>query len=161
MEASKTLKKLFCKFYKDIAKNLPFPYNRCNSILSVGRNIMNDMTAQFAPEDIQKNKVIAALSYLGILFFLPLVAAPESRFGKFHANQSLVLLLAGIAGAVAISIVSAILTLIWWRLAVIISVLYSVFGLALTVFAILGLVYALQGKAMELPLLNKIKIINY
>ena len=47
---------------------------------------MNDITQQFAPEDIQKNKVISALSYLGILFFLPLVAAPESRFGKFHAN---------------------------------------------------------------------------
>lgn len=51
---------------------------------------MNDITQQFAPEDIQKNKVISALSYLGILFFLPLMAAPESRFGKFHANQSLV-----------------------------------------------------------------------
>lgn len=63
---------------------------------------MNDITQQFAPEDIQKNKVISALSYLGILFFLPLVAAPESRFGKFHANQSLVLMLAGFAGAVAL-----------------------------------------------------------
>ena len=122
---------------------------------------MNDITQQFAPEDIQKNKVISALSYLGILFFLPLVAAPESRFGKFHANQSLVLMLAGFAGAVAIGIVSAILTLIWWRLAVIIQILYSAFGLALAVFAILGLVYALQGKAMELPLVSKIKIINY
>ena len=34
---------------------------------------MNDITNQFAAEDIEKNKVVAGLSYFGILFFLPLV----------------------------------------------------------------------------------------
>lgn len=122
---------------------------------------MNDITNQFSVEDIEKNKVVAGLSYFGILFFLPLVAAPESRFGKFHANQALVLLLAGAVGAISLGIVSAVLTLIWWRLALIINLLYTLFGLALAVVAIIGLVNAFQGKAMELPLINKIKIINY
>lgn len=31
---------------------------------------MNDITNQFAAEDIEKNKVVAGLSYFGILFFL-------------------------------------------------------------------------------------------
>ena len=122
---------------------------------------MNDITNQFSVEDIEKNKVVAGLSYFGILFFLPLVAAPESRFGKFHANQALILLLAGVVGAISLGIVSAVLTLIWWRLALITNLLYTLFGLALAVVAIIGLVNAFQGKAMELPLINKIKIINY
>ena len=122
---------------------------------------MNDITNQFAAEDIEKNKVVAGLSYFGILFFLPLVAAPDSRFGKFHANQALVLLLAGVVGAISLGIISVVLTLIWWRLALLSSVLYTVFGLALTAVAIIGLVNAFQGKAKELPLISKINIINY
>lgn len=122
---------------------------------------MNDITNQFSAEDIEKNKVVAGLSYFGILFFLPLVAAPESRFGKFHANQALILLLAGVAGAISLGIVRVVLALIWWRLALITNLLYTLFGLALAVVAILGLVNAFQGKAMELPLINNIKIINY
>ena len=54
--------------------------------------------------DIEKNKVVSALAYLGILFFLPLVAAPESKSGKFHANQSLVILLFSVAGSIVFSI---------------------------------------------------------
>lgn len=122
---------------------------------------MNDITNQFAAEDIEKNKVVAGLSYFGILFFLPLVAAPDSRFGKFHANQALVLLLAGVVGAISLGIISVVLTLIWWRLALLSSVLYTVFGLALTAVAIIGLVNAFQGKAKELPLISKINIIKY
>ncbi len=122
---------------------------------------MNDITNQFASDDIEKNKLVAGLSYFGILFFLPLVVAPESRFGKFHANQALVLLLACIVGMVAISIINIFLTLIWWRFVLISSVLYTIFGVALLVVAIIGLVNAFQGKAVELPLICKIKIINY
>ena len=56
----------------------------------------SDFTGYFDQMDIENNKIISGLSYLGILFFLPLVAAPNSRFGKFHANQSLVLLISSV-----------------------------------------------------------------
>jgi hypothetical protein len=39
----------------------------------------------FDQADIEKNKTMAGLAYL--LFFLPLVACPDSPFGRFHANQ--------------------------------------------------------------------------
>lgn len=48
----------------------------------------------YTPEDIEKNKTIAGLSYF--LFFLPLIACPESGYAKFHANQSLILLITGV-----------------------------------------------------------------
>ena len=42
-------------------------------------------------------KVMSALAYLWILFFLPLVVCPDSKFGRYHANQGLVLLLAAVS----------------------------------------------------------------
>lgn len=48
-----------------------------------------DTSYEYDTQDIQSNKVWAVLAYLGILFFLPLVACKDSRFGKFHANQDL------------------------------------------------------------------------
>ena len=41
--------------------------------------------AESFAEDIEKNKVMAGLSY--ILFFLPLIACPESKYGRFHATR--------------------------------------------------------------------------
>ena len=56
---------------------------------------MSELEARsYSFEDIEKNKVVAALAY--IIFFLPLMVCPESPFGKFHANQGLVLLIVGI-----------------------------------------------------------------
>lgn len=106
------------------------------------------MTTQFDPADIEKNKVISALAYLGILFFLPLVVCPDSKFGRFHANQGLVLLLFGIA----LSIV-AVIPILGWIIAIVGSI-------ASLVFFIMGLVNALQGKAVPLPLIGKIQILK-
>lgn len=96
----------------------------------------------------KNNKVIFVLSYLGILFFLPLVVCPNSNVGKFHANQGLLLLLASIAG----SIVFAILTAIVWALAFL-STLYSLAMLALMIY---GMVNAYNEKTIPLPVIGKL-----
>jgi hypothetical protein len=49
-------------------------------------------------DDIEKNKVFAVLAYIGILFLVPLLAAPQSRFARYHTNQGIVLFLASIIG---------------------------------------------------------------
>jgi uncharacterized membrane protein len=103
----------------------------------------------YSPEDIEKSKVVSALAYLGILFFLPLVAYPESQFGRFHANQGLLLLIFSAAG----NIILGIIPIIGW-------ILLPFFGIAVLVYFILGLVNALNGQAKELPLIGKIRIIK-
>ena len=110
----------------------------------------------YAADDIEKNKVIAALAYLGILFFLPLVAAPESKYGRYHANQGLLLLITAVAGGIVLAILSAILTAISWRLFFIGSLLYTVFYIGITVLVILGIVNAVGGKAKPLPVIGKL-----
>ena len=46
--------------------------------------------ATFDSADVQKNKVVCILAYLGILFFIPYLADKNSNFCKFHANQGFI-----------------------------------------------------------------------
>src|SRR5690554_2285765 len=103
----------------------------------------------FDPADIEKNKTMAGLAYF--IFFLPLISDANSPFGRFHANQGLLLLLAGIAT----SIISAILAF-----TIIIPILGFLVYIAIFVFAIIGLIDGLNGRAKFLPLIGKIKIIK-
>lgn len=113
----------------------------------------------FEEEDIKQNKTMAALAY--ILFFIPLIACKDSRFGRFHSNQGLLLLILGVIGYVIVSLISAIITAVTWRLFGVITLLYSFYGLLILALAIYGLVNGLNGKAKELPLIGKYRLIDY
>ena len=67
------------------------------------KNLLNttDHTDEFSPEDINKNKAVAIVACFWILFFVPLVAAKDSGFAKFYANQGLILFITGIILSVA------------------------------------------------------------
>lgn len=101
-------------------------------------------------EDIEQVKIMAALAYLGILFFLPLVTNPESKFGKFHANQGLMLLIASLI----INAVGTIIPVIGWFL---ILPLGNIF---LVVLFIMGLVNAFGGEMKRLPLVGNYDLIK-
>ncbi|NLC89816.1 MAG: hypothetical protein GX681_07105 [Clostridiaceae bacterium] len=109
---------------------------------------------------MEQSKVISALAYLGILFFLPLVVQPVTRYGKFHANQGLLLLLTSVAGGIVLSILSAVFMMISWRIVFISSILYTIFYLGISALAILGIVNTLQGKAKPLPVIGKLTLIK-
>lgn len=101
----------------------------------------------YTAEDIEKNKVVAALAY--ILFFLPFVVCPDSAFGKFHANQGLILLIVGVVG----SVILGMIPILGWMI-------LPVFSLLTLILGIMGLVGAINGKAKELPVIGKYKIIK-
>ena len=104
-------------------------------------------SASFDPADIEKNKVIAGLSY--ILFFLPLIACPDSKFGRFHANQALLLLILAIAG----NIILTIIPVFGW-------ILLPFFGILVFVLFLIGLINGLSGKAKELPVIGKYRLLK-
>lgn len=99
------------------------------------------------PSDIEQNKTMAGLAY--ILFFLPLLACPDSQYGKFHANQGLLLLLLGFAG----SFILGIIPIIGWML-------LPIFAIGVFVLAIMGLINGFGGKVKELPLIGKYRLIK-
>lgn len=129
---------------------------------NMAQNFMNtaDTTAEFDANDIQQNKVLSVLAYIGILFLIPLLAAPNSKFARFHANQGLVFFIAsiivGIAGGILMAIF-AFIPFVGFILTGIIGLAISAFSI---VFMILGIVNAATGKAKALPIIGKISILK-
>lgn len=96
----------------------------------------------FDQADIEKNKTIVLLTAvlqcipgLAILFFLPLVCCQGSEYGKFYANQGLLLLLCGI--------VCGIIPIVGWLAEI-----------AVFVFAIMNAVNASNGVRQGIPLIG-------
>jgi len=90
----------------------------------------NDTSNQ---NDVEENKVIAAISYLGILCLVPLLLKKDSQYAQFHGKQGLVLLIAWVVfGAVMM------IPILGW--------LVGLLGnIACLILMIVGLVNALQG----------------
>ena len=107
----------------------------------------------FAAEDIAQNKGKAALSYLGILILVPLLAAKDSAFAKFHINQGLLLLIASFAIEILAQIAK------WVNLSFL-SGIVGLLAVVIFVFRLIGFIWALQGKAKDLPLIGDIKLIR-
>ena len=118
-------------------------------------NNTNDFTEEFEQEDIQNNKTMAILAYIGILVLIPIFAAKESKFARFHANQGLVLLIIMVANSVLWSIFSWI---------PVVKVIYAILGsivYACTVaLMVIGIINAAKGRAKELPVIGKIRILK-
>lgn len=106
-----------------------------------------DSTAEFDPADIEKNKTVSGLAY--ILFFLPLIVCPDSKYGRFHANQGLILLLVSIAGNIILSIIPFLG-----------GILTMIYGILMFVLFVIGLLNGLNGKAKELPVIGSIKLLK-
>lgn len=122
-------------------------------------NDTEDTTDQFDPADIQQNKVMAVLSYIGILVLVPILGAKDSKFARYHANQGLLLLIASAAYNIALRIVNVILYAISWRLAFIGTILSAV-SIAFFVLMIIGIVNAANGRAKELPVIGKYRLLK-
>lgn len=131
-----------------------------------GDNIFNeamkqeDFTAQYHPQDIKDNKVMAVLSYLGFLTLIPFFAEKNSHYVRFHCVQGMYLFLCELAVGVVSGIVTNVLDYIpyvGWIIDIPVSILFSVAGLALFVIQILGIVNAASGKAKNLPVIYMIR----
>lgn len=110
--------------------------------------------------DIQENKVLAILAYLGILVLVPIFAGKDSKFAKFHANQGLVNIIMCIAYYVAVGIFNVLLSIFSPELALLMIFLLNLAGIAFTVLAIIGIINAANGQMKELPIIGKFKILN-
>ncbi len=118
-----------------------------------------DTTSEFDAQDISSNKAMAILAYFGPLVLIPIFAAKGSKFARYHSNQGLVLLIAAIAYSIAYGILSSIILAISWRLYFIVSIIGLV-SIVITVLAIIGIINAATGKAKELPLIGKFKLLK-
>ncbi len=97
---------------------------------------------QASAEEVEKAKGTAWLSYLGILWLVPLLTLKENEFAKFHVKQGIVLTIYGFA----IGIVGGGVPFLGW------FIIAPVGSVILLVLAIMGIVNSLGGKFWKCPL---------
>ena len=109
-------------------------------------------------KDIEENKVFAFFSYLGFLFIIPLIAKPDSRFCKFHVNQGIILcIVEAIVGAICAGLEFATVTA---SLVTVIDLTTTALDILTACLAINGIVNVLTGRAKELPVIGKFRILK-
>lgn len=118
-----------------------------------------DTTADFDKADIEQNKVMGVLAYLSWLVLIPIFAAKGSKFAHFHANQGLVLAITEIAWWIVQGILSSVLYSISWRLGFI-STILGLVNIVFLVLLVIGIMNAANGRAKELPIIGKFKILK-
>ena len=111
--------------------------------------------------DIQKNKVLAACSYFGVLVLLPLFLRRESPFARFHANQGLVLFLCEIICQAVSRGVHMVQGWGWpfWGFGLMGGAL-EILDLVFLVFAIWGVINVCAGKYAALPVIGSIQLLK-
>ena len=88
-------------------------------------------TPTFDAKDVEENKVLACLSYVGILFLIPMLAKKDSKFCQEHARQGVVMFIATLLGVIPV---------IGWIWAVVVLVV-----------DVIAIVNTLQGKYWKIP----------
>lgn len=120
---------------------------------------MIDETSRFSPEDVAANKGISIVSYIGILFFIPLLVNSNSPYIKFHVNQGLINFILAVVLGVCSGILNAIfggIPLIGW----VVRLATGLFYVPTLILAIMGIVNAVQGQAKRLPVIGNIELIK-
>lgn len=96
--------------------------------------------------EIDSSRLIVALSYVWILFIIPLLTLRKSRFAQFHAKQGLVLF-----------IVELVLSLVMW-----IPVIGWLIGIVLILVCLIAIIRAYNGEWWKIPFIyqwsEKIKL---
>ena len=103
---------------------------------------------------------MAVLAYFGILVLIPILAAKESKFARFHANQGLILLITGVAYLIFVPVVIKIVAFISYVLAGIVGIALGLAWLLLLVLAIIGIINAVKGEFKQLPLIGQFQILK-
>jgi len=110
-------------------------------------------------EDAQSHKLVTALSYITFLFIVPLLAAPKSKFARFHANQGICLF--------GFQLALGLITPIFIKTFSVLPFMDSLAGFVVSVlnivpllFMVLGILHVLQGRAVRLPLVGGFDILK-
>ncbi len=125
-----------------------------------------DYTDKFRYPDMKKCRFECICACTGLMFFIPLVSVPESRYGRYWANQGFLVLLVEIACLLIGLILGGILGLL-----ALIPVIGGVFlvvkkivGAALWItvafYILYPLTFAARCKAKDIPFIGFIRAIR-
>jgi len=111
-------------------------------------------------DDAEKNKIFGILAYLWLLCLVPIFAAKDSPFAKYHANQGLVLFLVEVVLWIALTILSGVAWAAFPSSIMSFFALLQLIYLGPLVLLVIGIINAAQGKCVPLPVIGGIKILK-
>ena len=111
---------------------------------------VSDHSAMFTAEDSSRTRLLSALCYLNFIFIIiALLLEPDSKFLRYHINQSIVLYIFTMIAAL-----TAIVPFIGWITATVGSIMAIV-------FTVMGIIRAMNGEAKDLPIVGKYSVVKY
>jgi uncharacterized membrane protein len=84
------------------------------------------------------DNLIAAIGYIGVLCFVPLMFKKKSEFAQFHGKQGLVLFIAEVVGM-----------FVFW-----VPLIGQVLALILFILSVVGFIKAYNGEKWEMPIVK-------
>lgn len=121
-----------------------------------------DITSDFDNNDIERHCIIAIVSYIPFLFFVPMLIKPRSGYLRFHGIQGLTMFLVGIfleflnillnaiISSVLVGIVGSVLTII----------ITVIINMCILLLISTGIANSVKGIARELPIIGKYKLLK-
>jgi len=95
-------------------------------------------------EKKEKGNIVAILSYIGILFLVPLLAYKDDASCQYHAKQGLVLFIAEIATGLI-----AWIPILGWFIGLVAIIVWMV-------LSIIGIVNVVSNKQVPLPIIGSL-----
>ncbi|MEE1218423.1 MAG: zinc ribbon domain-containing protein [Ruminococcus sp.] len=144
-----------------------YDYSDNNNYYNNNPNIYENTDEQ----DVKNNRIMAALSYLGIFVLIPVFTAKNSSYAQFHASQGVNLFIVNLAYSLFSGIVKIILGIIYpaeyFLLGKIahpitsgVSTVLDVLSFVFVIFSIIGIFNALSGNRNKLPFIGDLEILN-
>ncbi len=104
--------------------------------------IPSGATPAFDAQDIKDNKLVAALSYLGLLVLIPLFVAQKSPFAREHVKQGVIVLALNILVSLFLSRIPVVGSILWLLIAIVV---------------IVAIVKCLMGQFWEIPVIGPLR----
>lgn len=101
-----------------------------------------------AKSDVGNDKIMGILAY--IFFLIPLLAAKDSKFAMYHANQGLLLFIL----AIGVNVIGTVIPVLGW------FILGPLGNLLVIGLAILGIINAANGEQKPLPVIGKYTLLK-
>ena len=125
-----------------------------------------DYTERFDYDDIKSCRFECACACTGFMFFIPLASVPDSKYGRYIANQGFIILLLEFAAMIAGFLVGLILNLL--ALIPFVGIVFTVIKIsvgvllwALVLFCIIySMVNMFKGRARDLPIIGRMRFIK-
>ena len=107
-----------------------------------------DIAGRFDKETNDAARVSCAIGYL--FFFVPTIMHPESKFARYHTNQSLILFILSMIGTMGLA-----------QIPYAGPVLATAMLLFCLIFMIRGIILSLKGMAKHVPFFGKLVIVDF